>query len=494
MNAKHDLELVSIPFGKHRGTPLSEVPVGYVQWMLDNSDHHWVGDNRDLLVERLTYVPAAARPTLQLAADQTQALGEIEHSFLTLGHKVHNLAGAAGYGKSYVCQAVTLKLKDAGYVVRAAATSYVASQNLAKDLEPLGVEVSTIARLLRLTVRYEGPKEIYEPSLESIELLPSLLGRDQALIIDEYSMVDDTVGKLLLDAAHRFGDLLLVVGDAGQLPSPAQNWDSLLTTVEPRSELTIPKRYSVDSDLYRVERQARITGGMRQEDFTNSDEVTLVRSLDDMYGAYTDSYRAHPDEDHLMLFYRRADMTAANRILRSRLFPGDEDVMKGERLRVQRTSNYNPIISDEIRVYSGTTMTVVSAEPVTKTVVLAGGRYDIPCWRVEVEEQSVPLDILFSITENAAEGGTRGADEFNSAISETATWCKDNNDWAPYRILRNSFVQVTYRYASTVHRVQGQSVDRIFVSPAMLSRADPWTARKLRYVGLTRAKRHLTVL
>ena len=52
-------------------------------------------------------------------------------------------------------------LSEAGYQVAAAATSYVATQVLVKQLDLLGVDVRTIARHLQLTVEYDGPKQNY---------------------------------------------------------------------------------------------------------------------------------------------------------------------------------------------------------------------------------------------------------------------------------------------------------------------------------------------
>lgn len=487
-----------IPFGKHRGTAIKELPVGYVDWMLDNMDSTWVEDHREVLEQRLTYVDPTAVPRYELAEDQQKASDEIFTSLFEDNNPVHRLQGGAGYGKSFACQDVVLRAKAAGYRVRACAPSYVATQNPAKDLEPLGVECGTIASTLRLDVVYDGPRETYVPGVDTDMQLAGFLKKERLLIIDEYSMVDDTIGRVLVEAAKTYGGRLLVVGDVYQLPSPAQTWDSMLCNVEPASELWIPKRYHEDSDLFQVERQVRSAPfEFNTRAFLQSSEITQVQNLQALNEAYVSSREQHPDDQHLMIWFRRRDMVASNRQLRRMLFSdADEAILPGEQLRVQRTSDFTPYYdADGERVYSGTTMTVSAVHPEYQQVTVGemGITFRVPVYWIDVEgDRRYP--VIFSETENRAENGTRGADEFNAAVAQLGQWCRENRRWKPYRAFRNCFVQVAYQYASTVHRVQGQSVDRIFTSPYALRQADPYIAAKLSFVGLTRAKRQLTCL
>jgi len=487
-----------VPFGKHRGKSIRELPTDYVSWLLSKATFDWVDANRDTLERALTHVDESAVPDYTLADDQREAADDIE-ACLVLGEaNAHRLQGGAGYGKSFACIDVVLRAKRAGFIVRACATSYVATQNLAKDLEPLGVECATIARTLQLDVIHRGMKDLYVPGDRTYGELAVLLQEGSMLIVDEYSMVDDTIGTLLLDAAARHGGKLLVVGDVYQLPSPAQDWDSNLCKVEPSCELVLPKRYAADSDLFKIEREVRQDPYQFDPDrYASSPEVGTVSTLDGLVDAYVRSYQDNPDDQHLMVWYRRADMAASNRQIRRALFSdGVAEIAPGEQLRVQRTADFTPYYgADGDRVYSGTTFAVREAHVGDQTITIdeAGLSFHIPCYWVDTDDLR-RFAVLFSITENQAESGTRGADEFNAALRELAQWCDANNSWKPYRDFRNCFVQVAYQYASTVHRVQGQSVDRVFTCPNALRMADPYTSTKLQYVALTRAKKKLTCL
>lgn len=487
-----------IPFGKHRGTAIRDIPVGYIEWLLRAGSHDWVEYNRDALQAALTYIDESALPQYTLAVDQQQASDEICYSLFEAGNPMHRLQGGAGKGKTFACQDVVIRAKRLGYQVRFCAASYVATENLAKDLDPLGVDCRTIARMLLLDVTHQGPRDVYAPGVDTELVLSEILNVGNLLGVDEYSMTDDVLANVLISAATRYGGKLLVVGDSYQLPSPAQNWDSLLTQIEPVSTLTIPKRFAEGSTLHQVEKIARDEPfAFHTNRFRGCSEVAQAMSLPDLVDTYVGSYQDNPDDRHLMLWYRRKDMAASNRMIRAALFGADvAEICEGEQLRVQRTSDFTPYYqADGTRVYSGTTLDVTGVQTGQQQIHIEemGRVFEIPVYWVDVGHLW-RCAVLFSITENKAESGTRGADEFNAALNEISDWCSLNNNWQPYRSFRNCFVQVAYQYASTVHRVQGQSVDRIFTSPEALRMADPYTAAKLQYVGLTRAKKKLTCL
>ena len=493
-----DME-AEIPFGKHAGTAIKDLDPGYVSWLLSGADHWWVDEYRTSLEASRTYIDEEALPEYTLEADQELASQEICHYMDILSGPIHRLQGGAGYGKSFATQDIVINMKRAGYTVRACATSYVATQNIAKDLEPLGVECGTIARMLRLNVEYEGAKENYLPGSATYEVLPEILGHKQLLIVDEYSMVNDTLASILTTNVQLYGGRLLVVGDVYQLPSPDQDWDSALCHVDPVSTLTIPKRYALDSDLFRVEQIARANPyEFQTELFRGSSEVQQLRDLDEMVRRYVEVYKEFPDQQTMMLWFRRDDMVEGNRLIREQLFGKDApDVCEDENLRVQRTSDYTEyfMCDQSRRVYSGTTMRVVSAESGDRKIYIEAmdKSFTIPVTWI-VTDEGHEYAVIFSVTEHKASPDKRGGVEFNAALQEIATWCDERNHWQTYRLFRNCFVQVSYQYASTIHRVQGMSVDNVFTSPTALRRAPAFTAAKLQYVGLTRAKKRLICL
>jgi hypothetical protein len=118
----------------------------------------------------------------------------------------------------------------------------------------------------------------------------------------------------------------------------------------------------------------------------------------------------------------------------------------------------------------------------------------VPALFATLKDYDMAVATMFSVTENQAQSDSVGAEAFNAAVRQVSDYCEQVGSWKWYHLFRNAFVQVAYQYSSTVHRVQGQSIDRVYTSPWALTRAQPFVARKLAYVGLTRAKQHLTVM
>ena len=519
--------IARIPFGKHRGTPISKIDPGYAGWLLkmgrDPGFHFadFVEDNHKALRAAAAAIPASADLSYTLADDQQQASDEALASLVRPGH-IHRLQGGAGYGKSFAMRDIAVRLKREGFQVAAAATSFVATQNLSKDLTPIGVPCRTIASTFQLSPDRTQAAERYTMGPDTEHRAEQAMAEGSVMMIDEYSMVSDPIGQMLLDSCQRGGGSLLVVGDRYQLPSPEQSWDSMLCKVEPSSELTISKRFAPGSTLAHIEQLVRQNPlGFQLSDIEQGAEFRTVTSQGAL-DAFLENHRDRPDESQLMLFYRRADMVAANSTIRAQLVPdATEAVEAGETLRVQRTVfRYDrqnvDVRGREVyvsprdqaetqgcsRLYSGTHLEVLEAEPGTHTIDLGDiGEFHIPCYWVRFENYG-RQPVLFAKTDNAADPTMRGGAEFNAALKATREYIEQNlpehtkNRWAPLYALRDQFLTVAYGYASTIHRVQGQSLDRVTVPLNLIRQVanyDPYTAAKLVYVAMTRAKKELLV-
>ncbi len=98
--------------------------------------------------------------------------------------------------------------------------------------------------------------------------------------------------------------------------------------------------------------------------------------------------------------------------------------------------------------------------------------------------------LTFSKTEHYADPATVGGENFNQGLEEVKAYCIEHNNWQLYHYYRSKFVQVAYGYATTVHRSQGSSVDRVYFNPADVLQGGS-VAPKLAYVAGTRAKKEL---
>jgi len=85
-------------------------------------------------------------------------------------------------------------------------------------------------------------------------------------------------------------------------------------------------------------------------------------------------------------------------------------------------------------------------------------------------------------------------------LAKIASSTKDTNErkqkWGQYFALKNKYANVRYHYCSTLHRLQGSTVDNIYLDLSDLSNPyyDMDTVYRLIYVGITRARNDVIVL
>lgn len=477
---------ITIPFGKHRGTPILDADPGYLDWIL-RSDRYVCtrfvsrhGDAiRDAIASHSRRAAEAFEVEYELNPGQRSAVDAVVDAFKA-GKPYFRLEGGAGYGKSFTVMDVVRQLGLAGVKVQACATSYVATQVLAKQLQPLGVEAKTIASTVRLAkIEFEDQEE-YEMTAVSMDAMRTLLGRGRALIVDEYSMVGDDIADQMMAAAADCGGFLLAVGDLKQLPPVKQNHDTSLTGIPGAVSLTQPMRYSADSDLFQLEQIARNTPASISG-VAASDEVVWHNSRLDLIDRYVADMKAQPAADARLLFFRRADVMDANYTVREGLFGNAalaNPVVEDERLMVMSTADVDLGGENPVRFYSGQTFLV--------TKVREGECQGIPCYFVDFYRGERNVPVIFGNSTALTDRSKRGGAQFAAALSNLRDEALDSGNWSEWRAFKNRFLQVGYNYAMTVHRVQGQTVERVYFDPATLKCGA--MSDKLLYVAATRAK------
>ncbi len=483
-----------VGFGAHADKTWGELlraKPDYLMWLRGKTDDHDLADFLDDLFV----------VTLTLAEDQAQAANLITQHLLEGGSRCFRLEGGAGYGKSYVVTDIAQRAKQLGYRVTGMATSYVASQVLAESLAPVGVPSATVARALCLVPDTTSAQEKYITSADTHSELDKLTADKSLIVVDEYSMIDDTVVGLIYSAMNHPAhsrSRLLVVGDPAQLPSPAQRHPCQFNQITPFNILDIPKRFNPGSVLHHVELAVRENPRQLKHllDLMRGEEqVWKADSKTALFEKYTEDLHLYPDTTSLCLYFRRNDVVSANSELRKIIFGENADELyNGERLRVMRTT----FIDIDHRYYSGTFITVQNLK--TKTI-------DIPLSQLKGWEKLTPMErekvpfktfsvichtssnipILFSKSENQADPKKLGGEQFNKQIKALVEFCSHIDMWSFYHHIRNRFVQVNYAYATTIHRAQGASVDRIYIQPDLILNSGHM-ANQLAYVAATRAK------
>jgi uncharacterized protein (DUF3820 family) len=488
--------MAKITFGKHRGSDIEDVPGSYLSWMLGKADGDGGTLDRFVRTHENAMRDAIATEGIRAAADfvvdytlndsQDAAVDAIETELLSGDSNLFRLEGGAGYGKSFCVMEVVRRALAAGYSVKACATSYVATQVLAAQLSRIGVQAKTIASQIRLAKIELEDTEQYILTGDTQDQLEHILGEGNLLIVDEYSMVGDEIADKMMACAQSYGGKLLVVGDLRQLPPVKQAADSSFAAIPGSVTLTEPMRYNVDSDLYTLEQLARFNPeGFARNDWGSSTTVRTHATMDELLDQYASDMLDDPREDLRMLFFRRADAYEANRSIRNRVFgaAADAPLVDNERLMVMSTTDISEGGFDQYgkplktRYYSGTTFLVNTVTDVEHR--------GVPCYLVKFDSGKVVHAIFGNGT--TGDDTKRGTQEFRAKLNELREEAIETKSWRAFYDFKNEFLEVGYNYAMTVHRAQGQTVDRVYFDPARL-RMGGGMASKLLYVAATRAK------
>lgn len=498
----------TIPFGKFRGQPLDALDHNYLRWMVTKAKSRdaWAGlvrfvdsyrEDIEAILDPRARV-AAIEVDYTLSESQAAAVKQIEAELLMdADTSCYRLEGGAGYGKSFAVLDLVRTAMHHGYEVHACAVSYVATQVLCSHLERYGIEPKTIASKIRLAKVELEDREDYETTPDTHDALREILSTGNLLIVDEYSMVGDEHADMMMQAAHQFGGKLLAVGDLKQLPPVKQHQDSSFSQIPGSVTLTQPMRYAADSDLYALEQLARHNPrNLLSRDWNGSTLVNVHETFSALLQAYITDYKADPAADARMLFFRRADVIEANATVRRALF-GEQasttPVIEDEALMVTATTDIRTgrtVINsrgdreeEKIRFYSGTSFLV---ESVREDVVDG-----IPCYVVRFQDGTVDVPVLFGMG-SVLDQDSRGAQEFQARLSELREDALESKDWREWRRFKNTFLPVCHRYASTVHRAQGATLDRVYFDPSKLTGSS--MSDKLLYVAATRAKKEAHIV
>ncbi|WP_320668047.1 ATP-dependent DNA helicase [Prochlorococcus sp. MIT 1307] len=161
----------------------------------------------------------SGRVLKELTVDQKQAFDSF--SAWLDGDQVDKpfvLSGYAGSGKTFLSMRFLRKVEAEGLCWTVVAPTHKAVGVLRQTLEIEGIRPtwypSTIHRLLRLKLKRKGDIELCEQTDQTTNSLEEL----GLVLIDEASMVDSNLLRIVLQCAHSFSTRLVFVGDPAQLP------------------------------------------------------------------------------------------------------------------------------------------------------------------------------------------------------------------------------------------------------------------------------------
>lgn len=384
-----------------------------------------------------------------LNQDQQNAADEFFKFMLTPSEKEFSISGPAGTGKTFLLQFLIDKIlpqyRDAckltGSKATISAVALTATTNRAADVLTghFSKQAQTIHSFMNLRVRDD-----FRTGKQKIEKTRSFtIHRETLIIIDEASMIDRDLDKVIQEATHS-SCKIVYVGDDRQLAPVGENLSVVFTRPMRRVELNQPMRNSGQPALMALCQQMRTT--VETGVFKPIHLVPGVIDLlsDQEMQQHVDTHFKVEGYDSRILAYTNNQVKDYNNYIRS-LRGYDERLHDGE-LVVNNSGVDVP----------GQGMMSAEKEFIVK-------RLDVPDTTMEVdgfeiigypiELHSVKGGVMFSVLQPA------NIEYFQEVIK----YLGKNAKWPEYFKLKNNFPDLRSRDSSTVYKAQGSTFESTYI-------------------------------
>lgn len=475
---------------------------------------------------------------IQLNNQQKEALEKIK-GFLFSDFDNFFLLGDAGTGKSYT---VSLGLKDSPFresEIIALAPSHKAKNVLKKFFNGSGffIEVATIHSALgmRLTTSLDNGKNILKKDEER-----DLLALKKLVIIDEISMVNEELVKILMPLQVEYGFKLLLLGDIKQLP-PINSYQFPIFELQgEKFYLTEVMRYS-NENIKKILDDCKELIGINQEkinqenfDFISLNPYPLIKQDEDLIITnYSDALNQFLDtrkkgKDAICLAFKNKTLDQLENEIRLNLYGKDfEKLPRYIPFEILISQNqlywFDPIlkiiqdISLAKPITNGSRLIIKSCEEIFLSDLFI---YDFLIPKKYASEkkkqdfknnlkQFYCLHILD--VDNKKEGCiavSRNAEQLGEYLSSLTRYTNklDRRErgkfWNHKSNLSKHDSKIRIKEVSSIHKSQGSSFDHVFLfddfkcsdNRKEVQSNFNFMQPRLWYVGASRAKKSLTIV
>lgn len=344
-------------------------------------------------------------------------------------------------------------------------------------------ETSTIHFLLKLRVsnNYSTGKTILHITKDTPVL------KNQIIFIDEAFMMDSALYKILKE--HTQDCKIVYVGDENQLGPVNSSYSPISACGGMKYELTEPMRNKGEPHLIKVckELEHRVKDREFGDIETNGSSIVWMNPQD-AQKAIDQTYKNN--EDARVLCFTNLKVKRFNDHIRAvkgfvNPYEVDEELIVNSPFHamskaVDSHDRGEVVIPAECRA---TIKDCSLTSPMAVQTIYGndGRTYSFSCYHGR---------ILTSRGELLGVCLVKDSVEFSNLMKEAAR----NKDWKAYYDMKDWIPDLRPKYASTIHKAQGNSFDTVFIDLADLANCrNPDLIRRLLYVAFTRA-RHRVVL
>ncbi len=450
-----------------------------------------------------------------LNEDQRQALESITTNCIDGLNPMHLLLGVAGTGKTFLTSVLIEVILSKGKSIAISAPTNKAVKVIedACPIKDTRITFNTIHSLLGLREKIDG---YGNQTFVQISKEHSKLGNYNVLIVDETSMLDDSLFELINNyTSNGLGNLKVIfIGDPCQIP-PVSKKDCIPFLPNGQIEFNIGV-----SKLLKVVRQAEtnplIAMSMKvrenlnrpnpvpvKEDLVHEETMDGVFFLDmnkkDLFYGLVDIYfnseNYKENSDFVkILCWRNKTVKAFNSIVRNNIYGQQKDkICHGERLIVNKPiidpNNENSTLfttNDEITILSYEVKEITIRE-------LDITYYDAVAYLNHDKNIQQTIRIVHEKSEELIKEYV----EYLSALAkrEKQGTYQAAERWKDFYKFQELFADVNYAYAISCHKSQGSTYDNAFVLDLDLEANHNLVERnRIKYTAYTRPRHKLFIV
>jgi exodeoxyribonuclease-5 len=405
-----------------------------------------------------------------LSKDQQNAADEFLNFIINPEESEMTISGHSGTGKTFLTQYLVkaaesqiklLKLlTNSGNTLN---THFTATTNKAAKVlaNTLGEETKTIHSLLGLKVmnNFNTGKTTTQKTGRSEIIYNSII------FVDECSMMDS---KLLSIIREMTVDCKLVfIGDPYQLAPVFETTIPAFTQVTKQVKLTEIQRQAKGNPIIELGDKLRkaVQTGVFPKLETVGDAITVLDGAEFQERINNNYSQAKSSDEHKILAWTNDRVHDYNDYVRERLVASN-DFLVGETLVTN-----NPILDKKGRpIFSTDSEAEVTAIEEAESMGVQG-------WNIQLDHQ---VTVFLA----------KDPKEVKRIMKHLAREAKlDSSQWKNYFAAKDAFADLRPVHASTVHKSQGSTYNRVFVDLADIGRNNrPEEVARLLYVAITRAK------
>ena len=478
---------------------------------MDSTNNVLTHDSRRNTPESSPPQPSEPAKALELTDEQAEAVAMLTYGAIIcngwpegkFGNKLQmGFYGGAGSGKTVATahrNGLYQSLSKVGLSVGLATTTHIAAGVLRANLKSYGIdqEVITLAAALGLREKRRGGEITFEPKRGK-----GCFRDFDVWLIDESSMIPAQVMKFIAKQ-QKIGQTVIFIGDEAQLPPVEGQKDGF--TLSPAMQLKeehvarLTEIHRYGGVLLEKATDIRIDPvGYRTPWIAASDErgqiTTVSARRRDLCTAFTERLELDPGGDFRMLAYSNNSVDTWNNVAHLQVYGVDADpyhvgqtLLTREAIKAPGSWQLGPDETPTIFWGASTPVEITSVGSMEfEELPIKGVCKGLNYWTLKAFSERTNEQETLHVLDKSSVG------HYREALKRYAHYARETGDWASFWEVKDTFHDVQFGWASTVHRAQGCGFDTVFLDLRSLHGSrDADLCRALIYTAATRARREI---